>query len=134
MVLDVLLNNVETRRYKVHGAVGGSRWETGSTLALLDSMPSMTSILRFLRVVPPLHVLNEILASGTDEAGMSGGCEWKSFEIHPDEYAELVEEWMTSPHYQCVQDVELAKLQGDAAWRKAVSKKYMKLARDRDLE
>lgn len=32
-------------------------------------------------IVPPLHVVNNLLAKGISDAGMSGGCRWEPFEL-----------------------------------------------------
>ena len=122
---------METRRYKVHAGVGGSKWETGSTLSMLESMPTVNWYLRYYRVVPPLHVLNELLATGRDDAGMSGGCEWRPFSLDPSEYTELAEELCTSPDYQCELDAELSQITTNIQWGKAIHKKYNSIARDR---
>lgn len=37
---------------------------------------------------PPLSILSEILRSGTQDAGMSGGISWLPFEIDPHAYIE----------------------------------------------
>ena len=41
-------------------------------------------------VIPPLHVLNEVLSGGGGDAGMSPGARWDPFAIDDDEYSELV--------------------------------------------
>jgi hypothetical protein len=46
----------------------------------------------FNGVIPPLHLLNEILSSGDASGGMSPGTSWKPFEISKEEYNELVAE------------------------------------------
>ena len=122
---------METRRYKTHAAVGGSRWETGSTLAMLQAMPSMLWCLDYYRVVPPLHLVNERLATGLDDAGMSGKCEWQPFALSEGEYEEIVEELVTSPQFQCELDAELSGIDTFAKWNKAVQTKYQESARDR---
>ena len=90
--------------------------------------------LKFFRVVPPFHIINELLVSGKDEAGMSGGCEWKPFILLDDEYDEIVEELMTSPNFQCEIDLELNEIKTSAKWRRAVHKKYGEIARNRTSE
>lgn len=40
-------------------------------------------------VVPPHHLLNEILNQGGGDAGMSPGADWHPFEISHEEYQEL---------------------------------------------
>ncbi|NIM51376.1 MAG: hypothetical protein GTO22_19355 [Gemmatimonadales bacterium] len=41
-------------------------------------------------VIPPRHVLNEVLRHGGGDAGMSPGAGWEPFEIDHQEYVELV--------------------------------------------
>jgi hypothetical protein len=41
-------------------------------------------------VIPPLHVMNEVLKEGGGEAGMSPSTTWETFELSGDEYDELV--------------------------------------------
>ena len=41
-------------------------------------------------VIPPRHVLNEVLSSGGGDAGMSPGAVWEPFSISEDEYTTLV--------------------------------------------
>lgn len=48
--------------------------------------------LLFEGVIPPLHLLNEILSSGDAGGGMSPGTSWEPFEISKEEYNELVSE------------------------------------------
>jgi hypothetical protein len=88
---------MRTVRYKTHGAVGGESWQHSSLTEFLFNIPALSHSLRTLRIVPPLHVLNELLSSGISEAGMSGGCQWRSFRISDDEYAELTEDLCTLP-------------------------------------
>lgn len=40
--------------------------------------------------IPPLAILNQILAEGEESAGMSGGVRWSPFHIGPREYVEAV--------------------------------------------
>jgi hypothetical protein len=39
--------------------------------------------------IPPRSVVNEILADGSCDAGMSGGCEWPRHQLSEEEYARL---------------------------------------------
>ena len=41
------------------------------------------------QLIPPLHVVNDLLRRGVRDAGMSGGCEWKPFEITHPEWVDL---------------------------------------------
>jgi hypothetical protein len=67
-----------------HGAVGDP--VEGSLQEFLLSIP-------YLLVppgpIPPLYVLNDVLAKGIRDAGMSGGCQWEPFLITPAEWEEL---------------------------------------------
>jgi hypothetical protein len=56
----------------------------------------------FTNVIPPLPILNKLLTSGINDAGMSGGCRWKPFEITESEYSELVEELLTEPGFEFI--------------------------------
>jgi hypothetical protein len=47
--------------------------------------------------VPSFEALNEMFAKGIRDAGMSGGCEWKPFQITHDEYREIAEDLRTRP-------------------------------------
>jgi hypothetical protein len=42
-----------------------------------------------LAATPPLFVLNDVLAKGVLDAGMSGGAEWEPFQITAVEWEEL---------------------------------------------
>jgi len=41
-------------------------------------------------LIPPINALNDIFKSGSETAGMSGGCLWEGFQINQGEYDELV--------------------------------------------
>jgi hypothetical protein len=43
-------------------------------------------------VIPPRHVLNEVLTSGGGDAGMSPGAVWEPFSIDEGEYTALIAE------------------------------------------
>jgi hypothetical protein len=68
-----------------HGAVGdpveGSLEEFLLLLPYVLSQPGGP--------MPPLFVLNDVLAEGVLDAGMSGGCQWEPFLITPAEWEEL---------------------------------------------
>jgi hypothetical protein len=57
----------------------------GSVAALLRSLPYALSA----GLLPPLHVLNSVLRTGSADAGMSGSCEWPPFELSAEEWREL---------------------------------------------
>jgi hypothetical protein len=50
-----------------------------------------------------------MLCRGVYDAGMSGGCIWRPFEIDENEYNELVEELITLPHREIVVDTRLSE-------------------------
>lgn len=67
-----------------HGAVGDP--VEGSLQEFLLRVPYL---LMPHGPMPPLFVLNELLAKGVADAGMSGGCQWEPFQITPVEWEEL---------------------------------------------
>jgi hypothetical protein len=91
------------KRYVMHCA--GGIWTQGTLKALLLEV--------LHRFIPPFPVLNDLLKHGVPneffpdgllpdgkvqyDAGMSGGCSWKPFEITPDEYEDLVLDLLTDP-------------------------------------
>ena len=70
------------------GCVSGS-WVRGSLADLLMAMPYLVPH-SAQKLLPDLTRLNEILLAGIYDCGMSGGCEWKHFQISEQEY-ELLE-------------------------------------------
>ena len=60
--------------------------EEGSVIDLLGRIPYLLSS----HILPPLHVLNELLQIGHSDAGMSGGCRWNPFTLSQEEFRELV--------------------------------------------
>lgn len=50
-------------------------------------------------LIPPLSVLNELLAIGKIDAGMSGGYEWAPFKLTAGEHSLLVQELETSSSF-----------------------------------
>jgi len=66
-------------------------------------------------LIPPISVLNDILRSGLDDAGMSGGCEWEPFEVGPEEYDELIQALLAIPEgiYRVVETPEWVRSQTD---------------------
>ena len=58
----------------------------GTVTDLLLAIP----YLLVTHIVPPLAVLNEVLATGESNAGMSGGCRWEPFSLTPSEFEEVV--------------------------------------------
>lgn len=97
------MRELRFKRYVMHCA--GGIWTQGTLKDLLLEM--------LHRFIPPFSVLNDLLKHGEPneffpdgllpdgkvqyDAGMSGGCSWKPFEITPDEYEDLVLDLLTDP-------------------------------------
>ena len=74
-------------RFTLLAPVGDQEMEVERSLVeLLDAIPYL-----LLELIPPLKVVNQVLATGCEDAGMSGGCRWEPFQITEDEYREVVE-------------------------------------------
>jgi hypothetical protein len=58
---------------------------TGTVAELVREIPYLLAF----DTVPPLGLLNSILASGREDAGLSGGCMWEPFELTEEEYKEM---------------------------------------------
>lgn len=71
--------------FSVLGGVGGSTKQRGTVADLLDAIPYFLSP----QLIPPLHVVNDLLRRGVRDAGMSGGCKWEPFEITHPEWVDL---------------------------------------------
>jgi hypothetical protein len=79
---------MRTLEFEVSPGVGpGTFKRSGSLRDLVLSIP----YLRMCGLTPPLNVLNEVFRSGLVDSGMSGGCQWRPFEIAQNEYEELLE-------------------------------------------
>ena len=111
-------------RYKTHGAVGWDSWKHGSLTEFLFDVPHLAHVLRVFRVIPPIHILNELFASGVSEAGMSGGCKWSPFEMSESEYVELVEELVTLPGAGLFVDVESRREDNMNSWTSRLMREY----------
>jgi hypothetical protein len=97
------------KRYVMHRA--GGIWRQGTLKDLPLEMPCVLHAF-----IPPFHVLNYLLRHGVPnefspdgllpdgkvqyDAGMSGGCSWKPFEITQEEYEDLVLDLLTDPGSQ----------------------------------
>ena len=64
---------------RARGESGGSSERRGTVAELLESIPYLLAD----RLLPPLRVVNDVLRRGVHDAGMSGGCSWRPFEITP---------------------------------------------------
>jgi hypothetical protein len=115
-------------RFKQHAALGPSQWTYAQLPDFVFSLPLFMPR-EYEQPIPPLTVLNEIFTSGKLDAGMSGGCEWKPFEISQGQYDELVQELLTRPQYRFVIDDDLATAKSVRQWRGKVLSKYLKRPR-----
>jgi len=111
---------MRTLRYKTHGAVGGETWQHGSLTEFVFALPHLSHSLRTLKIVPPLHILNELFETGVSEAGMSGGCRWRPFRISQDEYSELVDDLYTLPGAGVSIDGLLSKCANLDEWHEGI--------------
>jgi len=73
-------------KYKLLPPVGPGSFSTEGRVAdLLFDIPYF-----FLaKIVPPIGIVNEVLQKGVEDAGMSGGCKWKPFQLDAASYAKL---------------------------------------------
>jgi hypothetical protein len=79
--------------YVVSGGMGGEFPRSGTLADLLLEIPYLLTG----RITPPLHVVNDLLARGIDDAGMSGGCQWEPFQIGASEWVELERQLKSLP-------------------------------------
>jgi hypothetical protein len=78
---------MRTVTFRTHGPVGAYG---GRTEAQLDTFLLNIPNLFYFGYVPPCNVVNAVLAVGISDAGMSGGCKWKPFQISSKEYEEVI--------------------------------------------
>jgi hypothetical protein len=114
-------------RFKLHPPVGGpGHWTYATLPGFLFSLPYLFLLHGGEQPIPPLAVLNEVFTAGKWDAGMSGRCEWKPFEISEHEYDELVQALAAAPNYRFVGDDALAEVKSLRQWRSKVLSKYSK--------
>ena len=99
-------------------------WENRNLKEFVFLAPDLKFSLVVFKVIPSFSALNDFFKLSKSEAGMSGGIEWKSFEIDKDEYNELVEELCTDPLREISIDEELNKIGIYDEWRKKAMRKY----------
>src|SRR5258708_131517 len=75
--------------YKTHWSYLGPGIKRKALLS--EFMLDVLYLMEYSGVIPPLHVLNEVLLSGGNSGGMSPGTSWRPFKISEPEYEELVE-------------------------------------------
>tara|TARA_R110001599_G_C11945944_1_gene631212 strand:- start:59 stop:646 length:588 start_codon:yes stop_codon:yes gene_type:complete len=74
----------------------------GNTLELLSNIPYLFSS----GVIPSIKVINEVLAKGLSDSGMSGGLRWTPYYFDPNSFNELVAQLKTSEHYKSLEYIE----------------------------
>lgn len=99
-------------------------WENHSLDEFMFMHPSIGFALACFKIMPPLAVLNDVFRASKLDAGMSGGVEWRLFEIDTQEYEELVEALCTDPKRNIGLDEELEKLTSFREWKKSAMAKY----------
>jgi hypothetical protein len=82
-----------TVSFWVADGVGAPTRKRGTLADLLEAIPYVL----FARLVPPWHVVNDLLRSGGSDAGMSGACTWEPFEINRSAWADLARGLATLP-------------------------------------
>jgi hypothetical protein len=103
------MRELRFKYYVMH--CSGGIWTRGTLKDLLLAMPGVLH-----RFIPPFQVLSYLLKHGVPneffpdgllpdgkvqyDAGMSGGCSWKPFEIIREEYEELILDLLTDPESQ----------------------------------
>ena len=75
--------------YKTYWSYGGSGAKHKAPL--VDLVLDILYLMENSGVIPPFHVLNEVLQGGGNNGGMSPGTAWRPFSIKEAEYKELVD-------------------------------------------
>src|SRR6185503_17549863 len=85
---------LKTVDFEILPATGpGSRKVAGSVRDLVLAIPYFMN----QGLIPPRNALNSVLRTGKVDAGMSGGCLWKPFELSPGEYDDFVKSLSIDP-------------------------------------
>jgi len=79
---------MRTIRYKTSWSYLGPGSKRQEKLA--DFILDVLYLMEGSGVIPPLHVLNEVLQNGRSGGGMGPGTSWRPFRLSQEEYAELV--------------------------------------------
>jgi hypothetical protein len=80
---------VRVVNYKTHWSYAGRAVKRQEPLA--DFVLDVLYLMEDNGVIPPLHVLNEILQDGGSNGGMGPGTSWRGFKIKSEEYNELIQ-------------------------------------------
>jgi len=76
-------------KYELLPPVGSDSFFTeGNVADLLFDIPYFF----VARIIPPIHVVNDVLQKGVVDAGMSGGCKWKPFQLDAASYEKFAAE------------------------------------------
>ena len=122
--------------YKTHWSYAGAGVKHKAPLS--EFVPDILYLMGSSGVIPPLHVLNEVLLSGGGNGGMGPGTSWRRFSIKEAEYQELVEALLrldvaeakkTHPYIyfeRIIIDETLHETANYLGWLQAVSKKYLR--------
>jgi hypothetical protein len=125
---------LRTVNYKTHWSYLGPAIKKKN--ALSDFLLDVLYLMEDSGVIPPIHVLNEILRSGGNSGGMGPGTTWRGFEIKEVEYTELVnallninpkEARIEHPYVRfehVIVDDELNSCTSHIEWLRKVTEKY----------
>jgi hypothetical protein len=70
---------------------------------------------------PPIEVVNEVLAKGFHDAGMSGGCEWPRHELSSEEYAALRQDLTNRGHSELEPPGAVVTRPACESWKRSVT-------------
>jgi hypothetical protein len=76
-------------RWTEFAHIGDGQVEVSGTLVEFF-LSGACSVIVYFRVVPPIAVLNNFLASGINEKGMGGAWKWEPFNVTEIEYNDLL--------------------------------------------
>ena len=120
--------------YKTHWAYAGKGIKRKALL--VEFVLDILYLMNTSGVIPPFHVLNEVLRQGGSSGGMGPGTSWRPFSIKDAEYQELVETLLkldvaeakkTHPYVyfeRVIRDESLETSASYIDWLQGVSRKY----------
>jgi hypothetical protein len=89
--------------FKILPPVGSAEIEIeGNTSELLKNIPYLLSA----GVIPSADIINEVLAKGRDDSGMSGGASWTPYQVDTNGFEELVTQLKAIEHYKSLEYIE----------------------------
>jgi hypothetical protein len=80
---------MRSKTYKTHWSYLGPAIKRRELM--IDFVLDILYLMEDDGIVPPLHVLNEVLEGGGGNGGMGPGTSWRPFKMKEEEYVELVE-------------------------------------------